>query len=140
MTDPDITDPHATPPAETATAPPAAGEKPEQDAESSWLLRRHLDPSLNPDDPLDETVSAHAGEDPRARIEWVRPTDLFARVSARASERGVEWNKRAHEWARENTRAAIADSRAAGARLGHSITARLTRTGSEPAAPETVRL
>ena len=87
MTDPDITDPHATPPAESATAPPAAGEKPEQDAESSWMLRRHLDPSLNPDDPLDETVSAHAGEDPRARIEWVRPTDLFARVSARASER-----------------------------------------------------
>ncbi|MDJ1370277.1 hypothetical protein [Gulosibacter molinativorax] len=140
MTDPDINDPHATRPAETATSPPAAGERPEQDPESSWMLRRHFDPSLNPDDPLEETVAGTAGDDPRARIEWVRPTDLFARVSARVGERGVEWNKRAHEWARENARATIADSRAAGARLGHSITARLTRTGAEPAAPETVRL
>ncbi len=38
----------------------------------------------------------------RARIEWIRPPDLAARVATRVAERGLEWNVRANQWSREH--------------------------------------
>lgn len=106
------------------------------DAERMQGLRVYRDPSLAPG-----ASSPEPGEgDSRRRIEWVRPTDLVARMSARASERGVEWNVRAHEWARTQASAAISDARAKAASLGRSMSARLTRTGPDSAEQEVARL
>lgn len=33
-------------------------------------------------------------------IEWMRTSDLLGRIGARVAERGVEWNRQAHTWAR----------------------------------------
>lgn len=117
-----------------ATVPPDGTA--DHDAEAASGLRIHRDPSLTA-----ETATPDQGEgDRRRRIEWVRPTDLVARVSARASERGVEWNVRAHEWARTQARATISDTRTKVASMGRSVSATLTRTGPDPAEQKVARL
>ncbi len=151
-----MSDPSTTPPMPMHSTEPPAPEPPagpfdpttirptgtadhEADAETASGLRIHRDPSLTADASTEGPAEADPG-DPRKRIEWVRPTDLVARVSARASERGVEWNVRAHEWARTQARATAADARAKAASIGRSMTARLTRTGTDPAEQEVARL
>lgn len=133
--EPPATEPSGTFPDPAAVSPSGTADH-ETDAEALSGLRMHRDPSLTV-----ETTAPETGEgDPRRRIEWARPTDLVARVSARASERGVEWNVRAHEWARTQARATVSDARTKAASLGRSMTARLTRTGSDPAEQEVARL
>lgn len=114
---------------------PVAEETRGMGTEAASGLRLHPDPSL--------TTAATSPEqevDPRREIKWVRPTDLVERMSARAAERGVEWNVRAHEWARTQARAAISDARMKAASAGRTITARFTRTGPDPVEQEAARL
>lgn len=129
---PDGSEPRMTPsPAETLPDAASGGH------DSGLYL--HRDPSLGGIDPRmpgDEGAAA----DPRRRVEWVRPTDLFARLSARAAERGVEWNERAMEWTKEQARSYTAEMRAKGVTAARSLSARLTRTGPEPVDTESVRL
>lgn len=134
-TEPPAPEPSATLP-DPATDPPASTPDHNADAEAMSGLRMHRDPSLT----ADTTAPEPEEGDPRRRIEWVRPTDLVARVSARASERGVEWNVRAHEWARTQARATVSDARTKAATIGRSMTARLTRTAPDPAEQEVARL
>lgn len=56
----------------------------EEDEQSR--LATHKDPTLAPEH--DEVVP-----DGRARVEWVRPTDLAARAGGRVMERGHELNR-----------------------------------------------
>lgn len=140
-----MTDPNTAPTAQLHTPEPAApltdtmensvAEETRGTDEAASGLRLHPDPSL-----ATESSSPEEEADPRRQIKWVRPTDLVERMSARAAERGVEWNVRAHEWARTQARAAISDARMKTASLGRTITARFTRTGPDPAEQEAARL
>lgn len=144
MTSPDATPLDDLPPGDhrrahddPAPAPLSDTEPDHDDTDAASLLHARPDPSL-----ADGT--SNAGEDvspdPRRRVEWVRPMDLITRISARASERGVEWNIRAHMWARTQTRATISEARLDSARTARMITARLTRTGPDPIEQEAARL
>lgn len=90
-------------------------EQPEPDrADAAETERRnalatHRDPSVATD--ADEPEKEEPG---RARVQWVRPTDLAARGGAVVLERGAEWNRQLHDTVMD----AVRDGRA---RLGQRL-------------------
>lgn len=124
----------------TEEQPTVAGrefEPPGADERGFPGLHANRDPSLTSPH---AAAPAEGPADPRRRVEWVRPTDLFARISTRASERGVEWNERAHAWAREQARGGLSAARTQGHKLTQGVGARLSRTGPDSAVDDPVRL
>jgi len=124
-------------PSEPADAKSVEDDRSSQDPSTHAGLGAHSDRS--------QTDASRAGttadqQGARRSVEWVRPTDLISRVSARAAERGVEWNVHAHDWTRTQSRAGLADVRAKAARVTRTMTTRLTRTGPEISEPEPARL
>lgn len=86
----------------------------------------HGDPSVGRAAP---GAGRDTAEDPRRRVDWVRPTDLAARASASGMAHSAEWNMRAHQWLRAQPRRIMHASTDLARRLPP-----LSRFGNTPAA------